>query len=82
MNKIHKIEKMKIDEPLLSTKMRTIDSQFVQERMAMTAREWGGRKASPFKSIERFDLMIGWNDQSEGTSRGNFGKRMPVSIES
>ena len=38
MNKIHKIEKVKIDEPLLSKKMRTIDSQFVQDRMALTAR--------------------------------------------
>ena len=66
MNKIHKIEKVKIDEPLLSRKMRTIDSQFIQDRMALTAREWGGKKISPFKSIERFDAMIGWNDGPEG----------------
>ena len=66
MNKIHKIEKVKIDEPLLSKKMRTIDSQFIQDRMALTAREWGGKKISPFKSIERFDAMIGWNDGPEG----------------
>jgi hypothetical protein len=61
MNKIQKIEKMKIDEALISKKMRTIDSQFVEDRMAETAREWGGEKKSPFKSIERFDAMIGWN---------------------
>jgi hypothetical protein len=64
MNKIHKIEKAKIDEPLLSMKKRTIDSQFVQDRMALTAREWGGKKLSPFKSIEKFDSMIGWNDRT------------------
>ena len=74
---------MKIDEPLLSRKMRTIDSQFVQERMALTAREWEGKKKSPFKSIERFDCMIGWNDRPEGRSgRGFLGKKMSVRIES
>ena len=61
MNKMYNIEKMKIDKPSDSKKMRTIDSQFVQDRMAQTAREWGGKKNSPFKSIERFDAMIGWN---------------------
>lgn len=52
---------MKINWPLDSNKMRTIDSEFVQNRMAMTAREWGGKKISPYKSIERFDEMIGQN---------------------
>lgn len=76
MNKIHKIEKVKIDEPK-TKKMRTIDSQFVQDRMALTAREWGGRKVSPFKSIERFDAMIGWNDRTEGRDFGGIlGKKI------
>jgi hypothetical protein len=81
MNKIQKIEKVKIDEPLLSRKMRTIDSQFVQDRMALTAREWGGKKISPFKSIERFDAMIGWNDGAEGHSR-IYAKKGAIRMES
>ena len=81
MNKIQKIEKVKIDEPLLSKKMRTIDSQFVQDRMALTAREWGGKKVSPFKSIERFDAMIGWNGTEGRTLGGIWGKKVPAHNE-
>lgn len=49
--------------------------------MALTAREWKGKKMSPFKSIERFDAMIGWNERSEGKNiRGFFNKKFSVPI--
>ena len=67
---------MKIDSRQGSNKLRAIDSQFVQDRMALTAREWKGKKISPFKHIERFDAMIGCNERSEGKNiRILFNKR-------
>ena len=81
MNKIQKIQKVKIGNNEGSNKLRSIDSQFVQNRMALTAREWRGKKVSPYKSIEKFDAMIGWNERSSGkNARGLFNKKFSVPI--
>lgn len=39
--------------------------------MAMTAREWAGRKTSPHKSIERFDQMISHSQRGKRNKARN-----------
>lgn len=49
--------------------------------MAMTAREWAGRKSSPQKSIERFNQMIGQGERGRFSARGSLINRQLGTVQ-